>query len=216
MASNIPNLSINSERNDAIVDNSFVSKATGSSADNFITTLQEGFEKFTNQLQRTRGQQEESGASQDNEAAKFASIEKWLNETYVSLRNLKQNINVEIPEVILQHHPEILRIVENARAERRRPSVSDLGDLCQNSEFLNSLQNYSIEWINELKKVTQMDRDPTSGTTLQEVTFWVNLEKTLNNINELRESEEVAVTMEALKLGKRFHATVTFESDTGL
>ena len=216
MASNIPNLSINSERNDAIVDNSFVSKATGSSADNFITTLQEGFEKFTNQLQRTRGQQEESGASQDNEAAKFASIEKLLNKTHISLCNLKQNIDVEIPEVILEHHPEIVRIVAIAHIKGRPPTASDLGDLWQNSEFLDSLQNYLIKWIKEFKKVTQMDRDPAPGTTLQEVTFWGNLERALHHIiNDLRLTDEVALTMQALKLGRRFHATVTFESNKG-
>ena len=213
MASYISNLPINSERNNVIFDDSFVSRASGSNADNFI---QEGFLKCINQIQRTRGQQQESSANRDNEAENFASIENLLNETQISLRNLKQNINVEIPEVRLKHHPEIMRIVENAHAEGRSPTVSDLGDLCQNSEFLDSLQNYSIKWIKEFKKVTQMDRDPASGTTLQEVTFWGNLERALHHIiNDLRLTDEVALTIQALKSGKRFHATVTFESNTG-
>ena len=182
MASYISNLPINSERNNVIFDDSFVSRAS---------------------------------ANRDNEAENFASIENMLNETQISLRNLKQNINVEIPEVRLKHHPEIMRIVENAHAEGRWPTVSDLGDLCQNSEFLDSLQNYSIKWIKEFKKVTQMDRDPASGTTLQEVTFWGNLERALHHIDDLRLTDEVALTIQALKSGKRFHATVTFESNTG-
>ena len=215
MASQISNSSIDSERKDD--DNSFKSVESGGDepidTDNSIITIQEGVSKYIEQIRQIRGQQHKSVADRDN-AVKFAPLERSLNEVQVSLRNLKQNI--EIPEVTLEHHPEIKRIVEKAHAEQRRPAASDLGDLCQDSEFLNSLQNYSIAWINEFKKVTQMDRDPAIGTTLQEVTFWVNLEKTLNNINELRETEEVAVTMEALKLGKRFHATVTFESNTGL
>ena len=215
MASSISNLSINSERNNALVDDPFVSRATETNADNFITTLQEGFEKYINQIQRTRGQQQESGANRNNEAAKFASIEKLLHKTHISLCNLKQNIDVEIPEVILEHHPEIVRIVAIAHIKGRPPTASDLGDLWQNSEFLDSLQNYLIKWINEFKNVIQMDRDPASGTTLQEVTFWVKLEKALHHINDLRLTDEVALTMQALKLGRRFHATVTFESNKG-
>ena len=42
--------------------------------------------------------------------------------------------------------------------------------------------------------------DPAYGSTLEEVT----LEKALNCANELRETEEVTRTMQALKLGKLF------------
>lgn len=71
------------------------------------------------------------------------------------------------------------------------------------------------KWIEAIRKVTRMDRDPSSGTALQEATFWMNLEKALSRIQEMRESDEVVVTLEALEAGKRFHATVSFDSDTG-
>jgi dynein heavy chain 1, cytosolic len=61
-----------------------------------------------------------------------------------------------------------------------------------------------------------MDRDPSSGTALQEATFWINIERALTRIQEIRESDEVVVTLEALKAGKRFHATVSFDSDIGI
>ena len=35
-------------------------------------------------------------------------------------------------------------------------------------------------------------------------------------IQEKRESPDVALTLEVLKHGKRFHATVSFDTDTGL
>ena len=60
-----------------------------------------------------------------------------------------------------------------------------------------------------------MDRDPSSGTALQEATFWRNLERALTHIQEIRESDGVVLTLEALKAGKRFHAIVSFDSDTG-
>lgn len=63
--------------------------------------------------------------------------------------------------------------------------------------------------------MTKLDRDPASGTALQEISFWLNLERALLRIQEKRESVEVVLTLEILKHGKRFHATVSFDTDTG-
>lgn len=65
-------------------------------------------------------------------------------------------------------------------------------------------------------QVTKLDRDPSSGTSLQEISFWLNLERALHRIQEKRGSIEVALTLDILKHGKRFHATVSFDTDTGL
>ena len=72
------------------------------------------------------------------------------------------------------------------------------------------------KWVREIQKVTKLDRDPSNGTALQEISFWLNLERALLRIQEKRESVEVSLTLEVLKHGKRFHATVSFEEDTGL
>ena len=64
--------------------------------------------------------------------------------------------------------------------------------------------------------MTNLDRDPASGTALQEISFWLNLERALLRIQEKRESAEIALTLDILKHGKRFHATVSFDSDTGM
>lgn len=64
-------------------------------------------------------------------------------------------------------------------------------------------------------QVTKLDHDPASGTALQEIRFWLNLERALNRIQEKRESPEVLLTLDILKHGKRFHATVSFDTDTG-
>ena len=63
--------------------------------------------------------------------------------------------------------------------------------------------------------MTKLDRDPSSGTALQEISFWLNLERALLKIQDKRESLEVALTLDVLKHGKRFHATVSFDPDTG-
>jgi len=63
--------------------------------------------------------------------------------------------------------------------------------------------------------VTKLDRDPSSGTAMQEISFWLNLERALLRIQEMRESPEITLTLDILKHGKRFHATVSFDTDTG-
>ena len=60
-----------------------------------------------------------------------------------------------------------------------------------------------------------MERDPASGNALQEISFWLNLEKALHRISEKQESPEVKLTLDILKYAKRFHAIVSFENDTG-
>ena len=64
-------------------------------------------------------------------------------------------------------------------------------------------------------QVTKLDRDYSSGTAIQEISFWLNLEKALQRIQEKRDSSEVTLTLDILKYAKRFHATVSFDSDTG-
>ena len=64
--------------------------------------------------------------------------------------------------------------------------------------------------------MTKLERDPSTGSAMQEVTFWLNVERALHKIQEQTSSPEVVLTLDALKLGKRFHATISFESDTGL
>ncbi len=80
----------------------------------------------------------------------------------------------------------------------------------------SGLQPISVSGLcSGLFQVTKLDRDPASGTALQEIGFWLNLERALNRIQEKRESPEVLLTLDILKHGKRFHATVSFDTDTG-
>ena len=50
---------------------------------------------------------------------------------------------------------------------------------------------------------------------MQEISFWLNLERALLRIQDIRESPDIALTLDILKHGKRFHATVSFDTDTG-
>lgn len=80
---------------------------------------------------------------------------------------------------------------------------------------LLSVAQINVPLPNAPMQVTRLERDASSGTALQETSFWLNLENALNKILIKRNSPEVELTLEVLKAGKRFHATVSFDSDTG-
>ncbi|CAO1413898.1 unnamed protein product [Diamesa tonsa] len=156
----------------------------------------------------------ESGRA-DRDGDKMApSVEKKLAELEMGLLHLQQNI--DIPEITLIIHQSVQTTIKRCGDESRKAKVADFGDKVEDSTFLNQLQNGVNRWIKEIQKVTKLDRDPSSGTALQEVSFWLNLERALHRIQEKRESQEVALTLDILKHGKRFHATVSFDTDTGL
>ncbi|KAI9017153.1 dynein heavy chain [Gaertneriomyces semiglobifer] len=139
---------------------------------------------------------------------------KKIAELELSLLQLQQN--VDIPEVILQFNPLVLRAVETCRAHNRRITVDAIGDIANDSAFLNKLQSDMNGWKKEIQRVTKLSRDPSTGTALQEINFWTNLEKELDAIEKKLKSEEVVLTLDILKHAKRFHATVSFLADTGL
>ncbi|CAG0913348.1 unnamed protein product [Notodromas monacha] len=132
------------------------------------------------------------------------TVEKQISELEMGLLHLQQNI--DIPEVTLQIHPLVAQVMKQCAEMGTKPKVTDFGDKTEDTTFLNQLQT----------GVTRLDRDPASGSTLQEVSFWLNLERALQRIVEKREGAEVGLTLELLKHGKRFHATVSFDTDTGL
>ncbi|KAK1158695.1 cytoplasmic dynein 1 heavy chain 1 isoform X1 [Acipenser oxyrinchus oxyrinchus] len=156
----------------------------------------------------------ESGKA-DRDGDKMApSVEKKIAELEMGLLHLQQNI--EIPEISLLIHPIITNVAKQSYERGDKPKVTDFADKVEDPTFLNQLQSGVNRWIREIQKVTKLDRDPASGTALQEISFWLNLERALNRIQEKRESPEVLLTLDILKHGKRFHATVSFDTDTGL
>lgn len=162
---------------------------------------------------------------------KFAELE-------LSLLHLQQN--VEIPDTTLAIHPVVQRAVEKVRLPKRSQPVSlvltFLGvplqcrfdstrvtvdaisppSLLIDASFLNKLQSDVNSWIKEIQSVTKLDRDVSSGTASQEINFWLSMERALEGIASQLNSESVTLALDILKHAKRFHATVSFISDTGL
>ena len=156
----------------------------------------------------------ESGKADRDGDKMTTNMEKKIAELEMGLLHLQQNI--DIPEISLIVHPTVAQVLKRCSDDGLKAKVADFGDKVEDSTFLNALQNQVNKWIREIQKVTKLDRDPSSGTALQEISFWLNLERALLRIQEKRESVEVALTLDILKHGKRFHATVSFDTDTGL
>lgn len=156
----------------------------------------------------------ETGRAERDGDKMAPSVEKKIAELEMGLLHLQQNI--DIPEISLPIHPVVVAVMKTCSEEGRKATVNDFADKVEDSVFLNQLQNGVNRWIREIQKVTKLDRDPSSGTALQEISFWLNLERALLRIQEKRESPEVSLTLDILKKGKRFHATVSFDADTRL
>ncbi|KAJ3212195.1 hypothetical protein HDU67_003972 [Dinochytrium kinnereticum] len=139
---------------------------------------------------------------------------KKIAELELSLLQLQQN--VEIPEISLSIHPVVQRAVEKYKGVDTKRTVDAVGDIVNDSQFLNKLQADVNGWIKEIQRVTKIQRDPATGTASQEINFWLSMERALAQIEEQLKSEFVVLTLDILKHAKRFHATVSFLADTGL
>jgi dynein heavy chain 1 len=139
---------------------------------------------------------------------------RWT-ELELSLTHLQQN--VEIPEVSLHFNQVVQAALETAAAHGQRPTLEMIPqELLQDSTFLNNLQATVNGWIKSIQGVTKMSREPGKDTATQEINFWLSMESALEGIEGQLRSEGVALTLEILKHAKRFQATVSFTSDTGL
>ena len=129
---------------------------------------------------------------------KVTSLMEKIAEVEMGFLHLHQNI--EIPEVNLVIHPLIVQTIKRWQEEGRgKPKVDDFDNKVDDAHFLDQLQGCVTCWIQEIKKVTKLDRDPSMGTALQEISFWLNLELALNRIMEKRESLEVKLTLDILR-----------------
>ncbi|KAK9349302.1 dynein heavy chain, N-terminal region 1-domain-containing protein [Lipomyces starkeyi] len=143
------------------------------------------------------------------------ATKKRLAELELSLLHLQQNI--EIPQVALTFHLIIQQTVDKANRLNTTPTIDMIPtDLLSDSKFLNALQSNVNSWIKSIQSITKMTRDPANGTATQEINFWLSLEVALEDIERQLQLDGVTLTIEVLKHAKRFHATISFTSDTGL
>ena len=151
----------------------------------------------------------------DRECDKIVpEVEKKMAELEMGLLHLQQNIG--IPDITLPIHPTVQTVIRQCEEQNRKAKAADFGEKVEDSAFLNQLQSCVTRWTREIQKITKLDRDASSGTTMQEVRFWLELERALLRVQERRQSLEVTLTLDILRQGRRYMATVQFDADTGL
>lgn len=165
----------------------------------------------------TKSSQSANGARRTDVDAKtgIPVTKKRLTELELSLLHLQQN--VEIPELQLPFHTVVQSALDSAAAQGTRPTTDMIpASLLSDSTFMNSLQSSVNNWIKSIQSITKMTRDPMTRSATQEINFWLSMESALESIEVQLRSEGVMLTLEILKHAKRFQATVSFSSDTGL
>ncbi|CAN6639183.1 dynein heavy chain, cytoplasmic [Trichomonascus vanleenenianus] len=150
----------------------------------------------------------------DDKLSAAPSARKKITELELSLLHLQQN--AEVPELTLSLHPYIAKAIEVAE-EKMQPAIEAVPEqLLSDTNFLNTLQSNVNNWIKSIQAITRIDRDPRTGTAAQEISFWIAMEASLENIEKQLSSPGVTLTLDVLRHAKRFHATVSFISDTGI
>ncbi|MCJ1311828.1 hypothetical protein MMC25_005501 [Agyrium rufum] len=143
------------------------------------------------------------------------AAKKKLAELELSLLHLQQN--VEIPELYLPLPETVQDAIKSAADSKVKPSIDLIPSfLLSDSKIINDVQSIVNGWIKSIQTITKLSRDAESGSATQEVNFWLSKESALENVEGQLRSEGVQLTMEVLKSAKRFQATTSFSTDTGL
>ncbi len=125
-----------------------------------------------------KGEGDEEERKKTSASSGLAKVHAKLGELSLAILQCQQNL--EIPDVQLTIDPQVKAIVKKAKTENRKVTVSDYAEDMKSNDFLQNLQyNCVNKWIKDIRKVTKLDRDPSTGSALQEVNFWLNLEKVL-------------------------------------
>jgi len=144
------------------------------------------------------------------------AVSQKISDLELSLYNLKQN--VQIDSVKLNIHPVIQIAAKQSSEGGRTLKPEDLGEAkLKDEDFLQNLQSAVNIWIRDIQKITKLERiekAPTTGETIQEIKFWLELEVELKHIDEQLKTPEAECTLAVLRQAKRFITTAAFDTDT--
>lgn len=140
------------------------------------------------------------------------TVNSTLSELEISLLRCQQNI--EIPQIRLEIHP-VVKDILSRKTEDEKLSMEDLPKLDMDN-FLNEITRMVSDWKKLISSVTKLDRDVSSGSTKEEIHFWVSMESTLKYINSQIRSRGVSFMFDILKENQRFIATTGFREECNL
>lgn len=147
----------------------------------------------------------------DKDKQNFQSLMKQLSEVSTSLIRCQQNH--EVPEIILNFDPEVKLRAVKARETGKDIDIAEFESLLDDSNFINNLAAGVQKWKEDIEAVRKTDFDLSSGTTLQEMNYWISRERAFSIIDQQMKFPEVKITLDILKARRRVHVTSAFEND---
>lgn len=161
---------------------------------------------------RTEGDEEHESRSG------ITDVQKKIADLSMSL--LTCGRHVDIQEINLAIDPEITKAFDKAKTDGRKLTVEDFQERINDpnsAQFLHQLQSGVHKWSKEIQKLTKLEKTgPHTRSAMQEIQFWLGMEKALQNAQQQLQTPEIQLTLDILRGAKRFLATLSFESDTGL
>ena len=103
-----------------------------------------------------------------------------------------------IPPINLEYEPELIEKMERIKKEKGRDATVDELYEGLSDNYINKLCDIINKWKTDISQVIKMDREVKDGDTLEEVNFWADYEKVLNNIKLQLEAPEVQMTLAIL------------------
>lgn len=152
-------------------------------------------------------------------------LQDKIRELDVALGQYRRSAFSQIPTVTLNVHSDVAKAVEQAGASVNPSDLEALGlaDKLEDDEFLNDVQSGVSQWIVQIRKVTVLPSttpfpslESSSAPDLEEVSFWTQLEASLEHVQSELQKPTVQVTLNLLKAAKRFLATIALDNNSGL
>lgn len=69
------------------------------------------------------------------------------------------------------------------------------------------------KWTKDIRAIIAIDYEVSSGTTLQEINYWLSYERSLNLVDQQINQSETIMTLEILKKKLKHNVTMPFEFD---
>jgi dynein heavy chain 1 len=154
------------------------------------------------------------GKGDSGTAGGFENIQKNLAQLKVHLVQCQQNILV--PEIQLKHEEELRVKDDECKQQGRTLTTEDFEKRIEDPQFVKKLEKTVTGWIRDIRRITQLNHDPSQGSALQEINFWVSMERSLTNIDEQLKHNLFEVTTKLLQQANRITLVFSFRLDTGL
>lgn len=178
------------------------------------TYVNKVFSPVVNVYRQDSGKAQNTYSDHDEVGGDATQVQRKIAELSMALKQCQQNSEIE--EIVLVTNPEVQQAAIRCHNEETPFTAEVFKDRLDDAAFLNQLQTGVNKWVKEIQRVCKISRDPTTGSATQEINFWLGMEKALIDVRNQLQTPEVQVSLELLKGARKFLATVSFESDTGL